>query len=189
MAALLAGMSGCLGSVDRVYESADGGAATPSDATTESSVAPDAPTLDVAQPGDSGTVADATFDVVVTPDAGVEPDAAPDAGAGQTYQCGTQTVTSCSSCTGTTLDCVYCGAGDTHPGVCGAPNMYCSSSAPNGAAVCNCPGNDLGSCVAPFQVCTNIAGTFYCQSCGEMGSDMKPCKGGGTCNQATKTCG
>jgi hypothetical protein len=38
------------------------------------------------------------------------------------------------------------------------------------------------SCPAPFQVCTFIAGQFYCQTCGEMGStNNQACKGGGHC--------
>jgi hypothetical protein len=195
------GPAACLGSVDRAYS--DGGAdtspATGDDATVDVTVdapvdapAESAPGMDGggAQDGDAMMVketapteasppTDAPVDVVTT---------------GQTFDCNGTMVTSCASCPSKPVECVFCANNNMHPGVCGAQGMYCSNSAPGGAAVCTCNGGiggNLAACPAPFQVCTyigTIGGMYYCQSCGEMGSDMGTCKGGGRCSAATETC-
>jgi hypothetical protein len=110
---------------------------------------------------------------------------------GQTFDCNGATVTSCAACANQPIECVFCASDGGHPGVCGPQGMYCSNSAPSGAMTCNCNGGvqgNLGACPAPFQVCTYIGGQFYCQTCGEMGSNMEMCKGGGHCSDVTLTC-
>jgi hypothetical protein len=121
-------------------------------------------------------------------------DAPAEVATGQTFSCNGATVTSCAACANKPTECVFCAFDGGHPGVCGPQGMYCNGSAPSGANVCTCNGTGMGSlaqCPAPFQVCTYVMGfpgMFYCQTCGEMGSDMGMCKGGGRCSAATGTC-
>ena len=195
IAALVAlGLAACLGSVDRNYVSADGGSEGSSAMGDDATV--DAPAE--SSPGtDAGGAQDADAMAVqetAPPDAGPPIDASPpddaqpEVGTGQTFSCNGQTVTSCAGCQGNPLECVYCANDGGHPGVCGPAGMYCTGSAPPNAAVCNCPGGNAGQCPAAFQVCTYIGGAFYCQTCGEMGSDMEPCKDGGHCSGMPPTC-
>jgi hypothetical protein len=186
LATVLLGAASCLGSVDRIYS--DGGAGPGNVDATVDAVAFDVLAAEGSDGG--GGSQDVTSAETSTPESGGPVDAATDAeaGGGQVYMCNGQPVTSCGSCGNSTVECVFCGPGGSHPGVCGPKGMYCTSSAPPGASVCECPGNNLASCVAPFQACVMIGATDYCQTCGEMGSDGRPCKGGGTCNAATGTC-
>jgi len=148
-------------------------------------------------PGMDGGAApdgDATAVEEMTPPNEASPPVDAPVEAGQTFSCNGTMVTSCASCTGKPIECVFCGQNGTHPGVCGPANMYCSSSAPGGATTCTCNGGvqgNLAACPDPFQVCTyigSIGGMYYCQTCGEMGSNMGACKGGGHCNDMTGLC-
>lgn len=124
----------------------------------------------------------------VDADAG-PPDAPAEVGpTGQTFACNGQQVTSCANCANNPIECVFCASDGGHPGVCGPGNQYCSNSAPGGAMVCNCPGGNVAQCPGPSQVCSYVFNSWYCQACGEMGSDMRPCKDGGQCNGMTLTC-
>jgi hypothetical protein len=192
------GLAACLGGVDRYYPPDDGGADT-GPATGGDDATLDAPVEGTAEatPGmDGGMAKDGdAMAVVETGPADTSPpptDAPAEVGPpGQTFDCNGTMVTSCASCTGKPIECVFCGSGGTHPGVCGAAGQYCSNSAPGGATTCTCPGGPGGNvmlCPAPFQVCTFVVGQFYCQSCGEMGSNMGACKGGGHCSDVTNTC-
>jgi hypothetical protein len=191
------GAGACLGGVNRVYD--DGG----SGGGTDSSVGPDT----AGGHAEGGAGGDASSDVasdVVTAGEGAAPegapapdapaDAAPDAAAeaeaeaGQTYLCNGQPVTSCASCGTQPVECVFCAFDGTHPGVCAPKGQYCQNWAPPQTNVCQCGGNNLSACIAPFQVCTLIGPSDYCQTCGEMGSGGHACKGGGTCNETTGTC-
>jgi hypothetical protein len=186
----LAGVA-CMGSVDRVYT--DGGSAPGSDATladggTEAGQGTGEGAGDDAAP-DAYTGADATSSSDAASDAG--PDAQADAPFdGQVFNCNGTSVTSCAACTGKTQECVYCASDGGHPGVCTMQGQLCSNpgSAPPNAMVCTCPGGNVQSCPAPFQTCTPLFGTNYCQTCGEQYSDTHACKGGGTCHAATGTC-
>jgi hypothetical protein len=186
----------CLGSVNRVYD--DGGTGAPSDG----SVAPEtASGSDDGSGGDgssSGAASDASNDVgpdvakseVGSPETGPAPDAATEAATGQTYACNGTQISSCAACSSGTIDCVFCmgPGGDPHPGVCGTKGQYCQSVAPAPASVCTCPGNNVSACPTPFQVCAFAVGQYYCQTCGETGSNGHLCRGGGTCNEQTGTC-
>jgi hypothetical protein len=115
------------------------------------------------------------------------PDAAAEAEAGLVYSCNGQPVASCASCPNNPIGCIFCALDGGHPAVCG-PKTYCQNVAPPGAGVCQCPGNNVAACAAPSQVCTLLAGTEYCQTCGESGSGNHPCKGGKTCDEAAGVC-
>lgn len=181
LACISLGAAACLGSVNRIYDDGESGL----DAMAEASVANDV----TAENADGGGAADVTVDETGPSEAG-NLDAPPEAESGQAYTCPgqTQPVTSCAGCGNNPVECVFCGQDGGHPGVCGAKGGYCSSSAPPNAAVCNCVGLNPAFCVAPSQVCTMIGPGDYCQACGEMGSDGRPCKGGGKCSAATGTC-
>jgi hypothetical protein len=185
------GLAACLGGVQRNYVT-DGGAEGPA---TGDDVAVDAPVDGAAEstPGmDGGGAPDG--DAMTVGETTPPNEASPPVEAGQTFSCNGTMVTSCASCPGKPIECVFCGQGGTNPGVCGPANMYCSNSAPGGATTCTCNGGaqgNLAACPAPFQVCTYIGmlgGQFYCQTCGEMGSDMEVCKGGGKCSDMTGKC-
>jgi hypothetical protein len=194
--AMALGPAACLGGVDREY--ADGGADTSSTTGNDATVdaPPDAPVE--AAPGMDGGVAqdgDATVaDVMVLPESSPPVDAPVEAPTGQTYDCNGQPVTSCAACANKPVECVFCASDGGHPGFCGPQGMYCINSAPSGAMGCTCPGGPSGNvalCPAPYQVCVysgGIGGTFYCQTCGDNGSNMGACKGGGHCNGFTGMC-
>jgi hypothetical protein len=177
------GLAACLGSVERNYLTDDGGAETGAgmgDDATVDALAEGAP-LDgtdggVTQDGDAMVIEE-------MPPADTSPpptDGQAEVGTtGQTFSCNGTTVTSCATCTGKPIECVFCAQDGGHPGVCGAGG-YCSGSAPPGSGVCMCNGG-LAQCPAPFQVCNFIGGGNYCQSCGEMYTTTDPCKGGGYC--------
>jgi hypothetical protein len=190
------GLAACLGGVDRNYADggADGSPTTGDDATV------DAPPVDApveaapAMDGGGSQDGDAMAVEETAPTEASPPvDAPVDVVTGQTFDCNGTTVTSCAACQGKPTECVFCANDGGHPAFCGSQGMYCYSSAPSGAMACTCPGGingNVGLCPAPFQVCTysgGIGGMFYCQTCGEMGSNMKACKGGGQCN-VTGTC-
>jgi hypothetical protein len=193
-ATILVGAAACMGGVDRVYDDggttdaslgdtgiqgADGSSGGSDDATQPAEAAVDG--------ADVGAVDGGAPDSAPS-DTGVVHDAAPEAEAGPTFLCNGQQVTSCATCPGgDTVDCVFCAAGGAHPMFCG-PKMYCQNAAPPGASPCNCPGGNVAGCSAPFQVCSLIAGQTVCQTCGESGSGNHPCKGGGTCDEASGTC-
>jgi len=172
------GLAACLGSVDRSYLTDDGGAETGNDATVDSP-AEAAPGMDggVTQDGDAMVVEE-----MPPAETGPPPTDGPaEVGTtGQTFSCNGQPVTSCATCTGKPIECVFCADDGGHPGVCGAGG-YCSGSAPPGSSTCMCPGG-VAQCPAPFQVCNFIAGQNYCQSCGEMYTTTAACKGGGHCS-------
>jgi hypothetical protein len=178
------GLAACLGSVDRVYPDGGGGETGPAmgdDATVDSPAeAPAMPGMDggVAQDGDAMVV-----DAMAPADTSPSPPDAPvdDGTTGQTFSCNGQTVTSCATCMGKPVECVFCAQDGGHPGVCGTGNSYCSGSAPSGSGTCTCPGG-VAQCPEPFQVCNFIAGQNYCQSCGEMYTTTAACKGGGHCS-------
>jgi hypothetical protein len=188
------GLAACLGSVNRQYSEGgtEAGPTTGDDATVDSPPAEGAPGMDgaVARDGDAMVIEE-----MAPPETSPPTDAPVEVGPpGQTYDCNGQMVTSCANCTGKPVDCVYCTNGGAHPGVCGPQGMLCNTSAPGGASVCTCNGGvqgNVASCPAPFQACTyigTIGGMFYCQTCGEMGSNMEACKGGGHCNATTGVC-
>jgi len=188
------GLAACLGGVQRTYLGDDGGAETGpvmgNDATVD---APAEGAVEAAPGTDGGGAPDGDAMMIedMAPPKEVGPPVDAPVEAGQTYSCNGTMVTSCASCTGKPIECVFCANNGTHPGVCGPPNMYCSSSAPGGASTCTCNGGvqgNLSACPDPSQVCTYIGGMFYCQSCGEMGSNMGACKGGGHCNATTGMC-
>jgi hypothetical protein len=193
------GLAACLGSVDRAYS--DGGAGTETGSTTDDDATADvqaeaARGMDggMAQEPDATMIGETGSAETSLPPA----DARVDVGTGQTFDCNGTTVTSCANCPSKPIECVFCAGGGQggggHPGVCGAQGSACSSSTPKGAMVCTCPGGVGGNvslCPAPFQVCTyvgTIGGMYYCQTCGEMGSNMETCKGGGHCSDVTGMC-
>lgn len=189
------GLAACLGSVDRTYANGSEAGSTTGDDATLDSPAEVAPGMDggVSQDGDADAM-------VIEENAPTETsppltDAPVEVGpTGQTFSCNGTTVTSCANCTGKPVECVFCASDGGHPGFCGAQNMYCINSVPAGAMACTCNGGaqgNVGQCPAPFQVCTysgGIGGMFYCQTCGENGSNMEACKGGGHCSASTGTC-
>jgi hypothetical protein len=187
-------LAACLGSVEREYvtdSGADAGPTTGDDATVDAPAAEAAPGTDggVARDGDAMVVEE-----MAPAEASPPADAPVDVEAGQTFSCNGTTVTSCANCPSKPIECVFCANNGSHPGVCGPAGTYCTNSAPTGASVCTCPGGttgNLGVCPAPFQVCSfigGIGGNWYCQTCGETGSNMETCKGGGKCNDMTGMC-
>jgi hypothetical protein len=183
MALVSFGGTACLGAANRVYE--DGTATDASVASDSSGGGPEASSSDTGFSND--VVLDTSNAEAAAQEAGIVVDSGPDVQSGQVYSCGGNQVTSCTTCGTTPIDCIFCSTADGgHPGVCGSKSAYCQSSEPPGASVCNCL--NAGQCVAPFQVCSNIAGVNYCQTCGELGSSGHPCKGGGTCNETTGAC-
>jgi hypothetical protein len=183
VATISLGAAACLGSVDRNYDDGETG----TDAVAEASAADDVTTAESAADGGGG--ADVTV-VETGPSEAGNLDAPPEAQSGQVYACPgqSQPVTSCAGCGNNTVECVFCGQDGGHPGVCGAKGSYCTSSTPPNSAVCNCAGLNPSFCVAPNQVCNMIGPGDYCQACGEMGSDGRPCKGGGKCSESTGIC-
>jgi hypothetical protein len=190
-------LAACLDSVDREYVGDSGGDAGP---TTGNDATADAP-VEATPPGmDGGGGAPDGDAMVIEETAPVEAshptDAPSDVGTtGQTYSCNGTMVSSCASCANKPVECVFCGGGGTHPGVCGPAGMYCSSSTPPSATTCTCSGGvsgNLGACPDPSQVCTfissGIGGNWYCQTCGEPGSNNETCKGGGKCSSTTGMC-
>jgi hypothetical protein len=191
-ATILLGAAACMGGVDRVYD--DGGTtdASVGDTGIQGADGSSGGGDDATQPSEAAADAEGAVDGGVPDgapsDTGVVHDAAPEAEAGPTFLCNGQQVTSCAGCPGgNTVECIFCVIDGGHPGVCG-PKMYCQNVTPPGATVCVCPANNLNACVEPFQVCTNIAGQSYCQTCGENGSGNHPCKGGMTCDEASGIC-
>ena len=177
------GLAACLGGVQRNYLGDDGGTETGpgmGDDSTVDSPAEAAP----ADVMDGGVTQDG--DAMVIPEATPAETGPPDGPAevgppGQTFSCNGMTVTSCATCMGKPVECVYCASDGGHPGVCGQGNMYCSGSAPTGSGTCTCPGG-VAQCPAPFQVCNFIGGGNYCESCGEPYTTTVACKGGGHCS-------
>lgn len=193
-ATILLGAAACMGGVSRVYD--DGGAAdaTAGDTGVQGADGSSSGGDDATQTAEAAV--DATGDGAVdggapdgaAGDTGVAHDAAPEAEAGPTFLCNGQPVTSCATCAGNPIDCVFCAADGGHPGVCSQKQQLCINSTPQDSAICTCQGTSPAGCPAPFHVCTPYGGTSYCQTCGEQGSDKKPCKGGGTCDEAAGAC-
>lgn len=189
-ASLVAGaisLAACLGGVDRIYATdsgADAGSTTGGDATMDAPPQTEGGTDGGRTPDADAMIAQETAPAETGPPA----DAPADVATGQTFSCNGKMVTSCANCMNNPIECVYCANDGGHPGVCGPQGQYCTNSAPSGASVCNCPGGNVAQCPAPFQVCSFVVNAYYCQSCGEMGSNMETCKDGGRCSDTTLTC-
>jgi hypothetical protein len=185
--ALVAGVAACLGGVNRVYDEG-GGPASSDGSIAQDGVGAEDDVVTGAEAGDDGSGAqgDGPAGEAATADGG-SADAPHEAEAGAVFTCNGQPVTSCATCPANPVECVFCATDGGHPLVCG-PKMYCQNVTPPGASVCSCPGNNVAACAASTQVCTPFGLNDYCQVCGETGSGNHPCKGGGTCDEASGAC-
>jgi hypothetical protein len=133
-------------------------------------------------------VSDASVDVepgdVTANDSPLDAPPKPDGGSDGGYQCGTDTVASCTACTGMPQPCLFCGTGTATAGVCVGMGMSCFGSAPTGFGVCAC-GMSANACLASYQVCR----LGECRTCSESAGNVGyTCNGGGTCNPQDGGC-
>jgi hypothetical protein len=149
-----------------------------------------APAPDAAAPGlDAGPRADGGVDVEEAGDARPSIDAAVEAGPLVRYDCNGASTASCATCASKPIGCVYCtqGGGSPFAGLCLPTNELCFNNVPNGYRVCPCNFPNASMCPVDGQACRNYT-PQYCTTCGDPNSDGSPCKQGGTCDRATRTC-
>ncbi len=99
----------------------------------------------------------------------------------------------CAACPGLPIQCFDCDSNRLNPVATCQPqdaSAYCLNSDIYPRYHCGCPDDDAGECPGTTQTCTtySILTGNVCQTCGEPNTDQAPCKGGGTCDEATAQC-